>query len=662
MSMSNLKKLSQKEFTSYCKTEDVNVLLEIKVKCDDEYYNAQTENQTSDKKSYELPDILYDILKETLLERMKQKNADYSFPVGCKVREGDNRVDLPFWLGSLETFTSKDERKIERWNDKNQSEFQIVSEKLDGMSGLFFIENGVRKLFGRGDGNVGADLSHLIRYLKFPKTLPANIAVRGELIMVKNIFETKYSTVYKNPRNMVGGLIGAKNVKIQEALSDIQFIAYEIVGEEKMECPSECPSEQRKKMKKWGFNLCKAERVPMLKSVEELETIHSKFKQETIFDIDGIVIQSDTQYDRNTSGDPSYMFAFKMRSLDNIAQTTVIDIEWEVSRLGSIIPVIVVETVDLPGVSVSRITGSNAGLLLERKIGIGSVVNVTRSKDVIPYILEVITEGEIVYPENISYKWDKTRVNLLANKNDPEVKRNMNIKQYAHFFGNMKIKHISEATVRKLYDCGYDTLLKIISATKDDLLSKGFGEKTVARMLTNISNGLKNVDTALLLSSSGVLGMGIGTKRIAELLNNIPDLLSQSSIDQSSIDQSGDHNHLKKRIINIEGFSEIMTEKVLTHLPKAIEFIDEISPYLDFKDDTRVDDTLIDTRFVFSGFRSKELEQYIVDRGGKITSAVSKKTTGLIVSSKTEHSVKVENATKFKIPIYTKEEFLKFYK
>jgi NAD-dependent DNA ligase len=645
MSVSNLKKLSQKEFTSYCKTEDVNVLLEIKVKCDDEYYNVQSDKKTS----YELPDILYDILKETLLERMREKNPNYVFPVGCKVREGDNRVDLPFWLGSLETFTTKDEKKIYKWNEKNSSKFQIVSEKLDGMSGLLFIENGIRKLFGRGDGTVGADLSHLIRYLQFPKTLPDNLAVRGELIMVKDTFEKKYSTIYKNPRNMVGGLIGAKNVKIQEALSDIQFIAYEIVGEEKMDCPSE----QRKTLKKMGFNVCKAERVGMLKSVEELETIHQKFKQETIFDIDGIVIQSDTQYDRNTSGDPSYMFAFKMRSLDNIAQTTVIDIEWEVSRLGSIIPVIVVETVDLPGVSVSRITGSNAGLLLERKIGIGSIVNVTRSKDVIPYILDVLTEGEIVYPKHISYKWDKTKVNLLANKNDPNVRKNMKIKQYAHFFGSMNIKHISEATVRKLYECGYDTLVKIVSASKEDLLSKGFGEKTVVRMLTNISTGLKNVDTALLISSSGVLGMGIGTKRITELLNNIPDLLSGTAVSEN--------NTLKKRILNIEGFSEIMAEKVLTHLPDAIQFIDEISPFLDFKYDTRVDDTLLDTKFVFSGFRSKELEQYIVDRGGKITSAVSKKTTGLIVSSKTEHSVKVENATKFKIPIYTKEEFLSVY-
>lgn len=282
-------------------------------------------------------------------------------------------------------------------------------------------------------------------------------------------------------------------------------------------------------------------------------------------------------------------------------------------------------------------------------------MNVTRSKDVIPYILDVLTEGEIIYPKNISYKWDKTKVNLLANRNDPLVRKNMNIKQYAHFFGSMNIKHISEATVRKLYDCGYDTLVKIISASKEDLLSKGFGEKTVVRMLTNISNGLKNVDTALLISSSGVLGMGIGTKRITELLNNIPDLLSGTA---SGTDET---NTLKQRILNIEGFSKIMTEKVLTHLPDAIQFIDEISPFLDFKNVTRVDDTLLDTKFVFSGFRSKELEQYIVDRGGKITSAVSKKTTGLIVSSKTEHSVKVENATKFKIPIYTKEEFLNAY-
>jgi NAD-dependent DNA ligase len=626
------------KFKKYCKETDLDELLKFKEKCDDAYYN-------SDKP--EISDKLYDFLKATVNERMKEKNPSFVLPVGCKIREGENRVDLPFWLGSLETFTAKEEKQIERWLEKNKSSHQMVSEKLDGISGLLFIENGIRKLFGRGDGNVGADLSHIIPYLNLPVKLPDNLAIRGELIMVKETFEKKYSSVYKNPRNMVAGLIGSKTVKIPEALNDLHFITYEIVGDETMHKPSD----QHKQMSKLGFEVCKSTRVASIKTLEELETLHKNYKQETIFDIDGIVIQSDLSYDRNISGDPSYMFAFKMRSNENIAQTTVVDIEWEISRLGSVIPVIVVEPVELPGVSVSRITGSNAGLLEERKIGIGSIVNVTRSKDVIPYILDVLTEGTIIYPKGFSYKWDTNRVNLLANKNDAEVKKIIQIKQIAYFFGNMNIKHISDATVKKLYENGYDTLVKIVASKKEDLIQKGFGEKTAERITANIATGLRDVDIPLLMSSSGVLGMGIGTKRISELINNVPTLFSETDLPS-----------LKERILKIEGFSEIMTNKILTHLPDAINFIDEMTPYLAFKTSSNESDSLLDTKFVFSGFRSKELELYITNRKGKITTSVSKKTTGLIVSSKTEQSVKMENANKNKVPVYTKEEFLEIYK
>lgn len=632
------KPITLAKFKKYCKESDLQELLKFKERCDDAYYNSD-EPEISDK--------LYDCLKTTVNDRMKEKNPSFVLPVGCKIREGENRVDLPYWLGSLETFTAKEEKQIERWLEKNKSSHQMISEKLDGISGLLFIENGIRKLFGRGDGSVGADLSHILPYLNLPLKLPDNLVIRGELIMMKSTFEKKYSSIYKNARNMVGGLIGSKTVKIPEALNDLHFITYEIVGDETM--PK--PSDQHKEMSKLGFEVCKSILVSSVKSLTNLETLHSQYKQETVFDIDGIVVQANLSYDRNISGDPSYMFAFKMRSDENIAQTTVLDIEWDISRLGSVIPVIVVEPVELPGVSVSRITGSNAGLLEERKIGIGSIVNVTRSKDVIPYILDVLTEGTIVYPKGFSYKWDTNRVNLLANKNDTEVKKIIQIKQNAYFFGNMKIKHISDATVKKLYENGYDTLVKIVSSKKEDLITKGFGEKTAERITTNIATGLQDVDIPLLISSSGVLGIGIGQKRINELINNVPTLFSETDIPS-----------LKERILKIEGFSEIMTNKILTNLPNAITFIDEMSPYLVFKTSSTESDSLLDTKFVFSGFRSKELELYIMNRKGKITTSVSKKTTGLIVSSKTEQSVKMENAIKNKVPVYTKEEFLEIYK
>ena len=133
-------------------------------------------------------------------------------------------------------------------------------------------------------------------------------------------------------------------------------------------------------------------------------------------------------------------------------------------------------------------------------------------------------------------------------------------------------------------------------------------------------------------------------------MTDIPDLLTAKK------------RGLKKRILEVEGFSEIMAQKVYENVDSAVEFVDEISKFVSFTEDTRVSDVLVGQKFVFSGFRSKELEQDIIDRGGKIVSSVSKKTNGIVVNNKEgKQSTKVVKAESLGIEIYTKDEFIKKY-
>ena len=215
----------------------------------------------------------------------------------------------------------------------------------------------------------------------------------------------------------------------------------------------------------------------------------------------------------------------------------------------------------------------------------------------------------------------------------------------------MGIKHVSEATVKKLYNRGFDTLLKIIGANEKDLLTiDGIKEKSAERIVNNIRTGLKGVNVSELLGAASVFGFGVGRKRVIALMTDIPDLLT------------AEKKGLKKRILEVEGFSEIMAQKVYESVDNAVEFIDEISKFVSFTEDTRVSDDLVGHKFVFSGFRSKELEKNISDRGGKIVSTVSKKTSGVVVDSKEgKQSTKVTKAESLGIIIYTKEEFIKKY-
>lgn len=621
----------------YCTKEDIKILHPYKLYLDDLYYNTD-ESPVTDK--------MYDILKDTLVER----DPEYIPPVGAKIRTGENRVKIPFWMGSIDKITPSEQKKLDRWLEKNKCRNVFISEKLDGVSGTFTHKDGQKRLYTRGNGEIGADISYLIQYMpSIPTNIDVDIAVRGELIIKKDIFFQKYRSnkkgkSYKHSRNMVSGLIGAKTIR--EGLRDLEFVVYEIIGTKTM--PK--PSKQFKILRKMGFTVatnivCKSTNM-MFKWV----SIHNKLKTESKYEIDGIVVQSNVEYDRNTSGNPSYIFAFKVLSKDMIVETKVIDIEWSVSSWGHIIPVAIIEPVELPGVTISRVTLSNAGLMKEKCIGPGSIVNVTRSKEVIPFIVSVIRPCQKLKWPDIEYEWSRNFIHINVVEADQNVISGMKIKFFTKFFAKMGIKHVSSQTISKLYHNGFDTILKICSVSKKDLLTiDGIKEKSAYRIVNNIQKGLQNINVPQLLGAASVFGFGIGQKKVITLMNDIPDLLS------------GEKKEMKDRILKVEGFSDITTQKVYENIDVAIEFVDAISKlnFISFTEQTRVSDDLVGRKFVFSGFRNKELEQNIIDRGGNISSSVSKKTSGIIVENKNKNqSSKVKKAIEFSIPVYTKEEFI----
>jgi ATP-dependent DNA ligase len=83
------------------------------------------------------------------------------------------------------SFLIQEEKELDRWIKKNPCKEFIISEKLDGVSGMFIQTNGKRKLYTRGDGIIGADISYLIQYIANIPDFDEDIAIRGELI-IKN--------------------------------------------------------------------------------------------------------------------------------------------------------------------------------------------------------------------------------------------------------------------------------------------------------------------------------------------------------------------------------------------------------------------------------------------------------------------------------------------
>ena len=131
-------------------------LLLLKQKYDDAYYN--TSNQIVDDDTYDL-----------LTEVIKSKDPAISLGIGCKLREGENKVQLPFHLGSMEKIKKDDKEKLNMWvkTRPTRNNEYIISDKLNGVSCLIsFSPNQPPKMYTRGDGKEGSDISYFYNKIK----------------------------------------------------------------------------------------------------------------------------------------------------------------------------------------------------------------------------------------------------------------------------------------------------------------------------------------------------------------------------------------------------------------------------------------------------------------------------------------------------------------
>ena len=372
-------------------------LLILKKKLDDIYYNDST-------KESPYTDAEYDALVE-LIESKSSNIINKS--VGAQIRDDDNRVKLPYYLGSLDKIKDKDVSKLSNWLKNNINDSYLLEQKLDGCSCLLISDGrGNIKIYTRGDGIVGADISHLVKYIiNIPKRLKIPIVVRGELLLKKLTFDHKYSNIVSNARNMVSGLLNAKTIR--EGVNDIDFVAYEIIdGDIKKQSK---PSNQLKRLNELGFKVVNNKKVSKI-DIESLSEYLIMEKEFSEYDIDGIIVIPDVEYTRNVDKNPKYSFAFKMQLDSNVVEAEVENVLWNISKFGLLKPRVQIKPVNLNGVTITYTTGFNAKYIVEKSIGPGAIIKLTRSGDVIPFILEVIRPSKYsnLLPVDVKYKYSCT--------------------------------------------------------------------------------------------------------------------------------------------------------------------------------------------------------------------------------------------------------------
>ena len=110
---------------------------------------------------------------------------------------------------------------------------------------------------------------------------------------------------------------------------------------------------------------------------------------------------------------PKYSFAFKMVLSDQMAESIVTDVIWTPSKDGLLKPRVQYEPVIIGDSTLEFATAHNADFIRKNKIGIGAVIQIIKSGDVIPKIQKVITPAETAKMPTIPYKWNKTHKDAI---------------------------------------------------------------------------------------------------------------------------------------------------------------------------------------------------------------------------------------------------------
>jgi DNA ligase (NAD+) len=372
-------------------------LVKILKEADDAYHNKGIDIIT---------DAHYDLIKLHLKE-ISPKNP-YFKNVGFKPPD-KLKIKLPYYLGSQNKIKYGNIKDLDNWFSKfnNPTEY-VISEKLDGISCLFMNHNDEIKIYTRGDGVYGIDISYLKDYIKFPSNIPNGFAVRGELIISKKNWEL-LKDIGANARNVVAGVINSKTIK-KNILEKVDFVVYDVFNQRVKN------EEALKLAKKLKFNIVKYKVIKTNLNNDILFDLLKTFKKTSNYEIDGIIITHNKPYDIIKGDNPNYSFAFKSNELLDIAEVVVTNIEWNISKDRYMKPIVQFNPVQLNGVIIKQATGFNADFIEKNKIGIGSILKIQRSGEVIPHIIGIIKNADNDLPlmPTIPYKWNKTHIDIIA--------------------------------------------------------------------------------------------------------------------------------------------------------------------------------------------------------------------------------------------------------
>ena len=612
-------------------TTSIDSLVELLQKANWAYHNTEKPILTDDE---------YD----SALEELRRRSPAHPFlnMIGA-APTGKGAVFLPVPMGSLDKVRAN-EGGLARWLNRDGggagSSTFVISEKLDGLSALYIWErSGTRHLYLRGDGVKGTNVTRCAEVVRgIPSKLVATtnsprIVIRGELILP--LTQTPQGSI---GRSLVNGWVHRSldtSSTVPQELKNVDFVAYQV-----LEPSGLTRKEQMAWLTRFGF------RVPFWSLLDR-----SDMKEETLKDIlverkslsdyplDGIVIGTNTvpvSLGGGEAKNPPDGVAFKA-SLDEQKQTTtVVGIEWNVSRQGFIIPRIQIEPVVIGGANIQWLTGHNAKVIHDGKIGPGATIVVRRSGDVIP-TLETVLKGSDAgasMPPVGTWKWAGPHA-IVDKQSSTPASTEQAEKEILHCFQTLELDGMGPGLVKKLVEAGFGSVRKLWDA-EVAAVAGAIGAGRAETFVKNFRDKVGEASIMTLVIASNKLPRGVGERKLRALADVEPDLTKWSATLFSKAPA---------------GWTDASLSTLWPCMTDAMAWIQASFPgrkvpVVVTTTTTTTTKASATMKYVcFTGVRDHDLEKKLPDLGWQVEDSVTKKTNVLVVpEGELKESGKVKKA------------------
>lgn len=613
--------------------------------------------------------IVSDVEYDNLVEELRKASPNDSFFEKGIVEEATDRMELlPLPMYSLEKI--KNVSDFRKWLSKMYecgAKEIVCTPKYDGISLLTYDRDG-NQAWTRGDGVEGqrSDLHFSKMNNGKSNGYFSNVYTWGEAICKKKAFEhlkEKLNVPYKNARNMVAGVFNSPDGYKNSVLPFIDFVRYGINEPVNKDIQLKVLKNRYQNatiFKKYEISyllrLCDEE----LNELIDLE-LHHEFNNE--YKIDGVVFEVNEysvreKLGRLPNGNPVYAIAFKRAEWCDTYQTKVTGIEFGIGKTGVLNPVIIVEPVEMDGVTVTRASAYNAAYLIDNHICVGALIEITRSGEVIPKHLKTIEYDENEFIDMMDdlvicpscgepLKWNESHVDLVCQN---RFCKEREISEMVYFFRSVGCEGFEEPTIRTLYDNGWTTLYDYSHTLKENYqkyLGKVKGEKVFNEIQRIIADG---VTLAKLMSAYNVFEGKLAEKTCQLIIDNL-DEKTLGDLECKLYKQAA-KNLTVEKLVKIQGVGGITA---MAFIKGLLEFQDSVGVKISYIKSPKIVCTGEKYYVCMTGFRDKELERAFLERGHEVLSGVTSKCNLLITENLDGTSSKMKKAKEMKIRIVLRE-------